>query len=89
MHWTRNKPTRTGWYWQRHVVGDIPSDAPRHCIIMRRTVQLRGRWVYQYDKRPSVYWNGKWIDIKDFPEGYRWFWSDKPIRMPQRGASLD
>jgi hypothetical protein len=82
VKWTTSLPTRTGWYWLRHVVGSIPYDEPVHCVLMRQAVKRRGKWVYNYDGRPSVYWNGRWRDLSAVPTGIRWFWSDRPIRLP-------
>ena len=82
--WTTKLPDRDGWYWLRHVIGSIPSDEPLHVITMRRTVKRRGKFVYRYDTRPSVYWRGKWRCITEVPTGYRWMWSSHPIRLPNR-----
>lgn len=83
MKWTHDIPKRNGWYWHRHVIGDIPDDTPIHCIIMRHPKKVRGRWTYIYDPHPSAYWNGQWRPVTEMPNGYRWFWSNVPIRLPK------
>jgi hypothetical protein len=82
MKWTTELPNKTGWYWLRHTVGAIHSDVPVDCCIMCHPARRRGKWVDVYNKRPSVYWRGEWRDVAEMPKGYRWRWSDRPIRLP-------
>lgn len=88
MKWTTDLPKKTGWYWLRHTVGSIPDDTIIHCVIMRHPVKRRGRWVYKYDERPSAIWRKKWTDVANLPKGYRWQWSDRPIRLPSPANQL-
>src|SRR5262245_18452955 len=82
MKWTTSLPDGTGWSWSRHTVADIPTDIVIGCIVMRDPIKKKGRWSYRYDRRPSCYWQGEWIDVSKFPTGYRIQWFDRPILLP-------
>ena len=81
--WTQRKPNGNGWWWFRHIVGAIPTDCPLE--VMRMTgpaILVNGEWEETWNDYLSVYYDGRWRDLKSLPSGYRYLWSSAPIAKP-------
>lgn len=81
--WTQRKPTENGWWWFRHIVGAIPTDEPLHVMRMHGPAKVvNGEWQETWNDYLSVYYDGQWRNLDDFPTGPRYLWSNASIAKP-------
>jgi hypothetical protein len=65
MNWTKEKPTRSGYYWHKHDV----DYAPAIRLVFRGTrEELRASYVEHAGSRSLHSWGGYWCGPIEPPE---------------------